>query len=151
MIIVLLLFQSIGDIELIFAKESVLGLDTGILKNKGEYEPSLTDINGLNLFSDDMKEKLQNEEIAKTHYNQNIKKELFTSDFSTSNDLEEADYLFQEVIFYYPKDIVKHFQYSFIYTIFIVTILLSVFVYKITKRIYLKKELANENNDYIDE
>lgn len=67
-------------------EEDTLDLNTEEVKNKKEDYSSLTDINGLNIFTNDMGSLLKEKEESKSLENIKTKEVLFTNDFQTKSE-----------------------------------------------------------------
>ena len=103
--------------------ESTLDLNTDGLKNKKEDYSSLTDINGINIFTDEA-----NKAIDEKNINDNLFKEpvVFNKIFTNQQT-----------------------KISFVWIIVCLTVVLGICVFIFTRRFYKRKgELENEDNSY---
>ena len=112
--------------------ESTLDLNTDGLKNKKEDYSSLTDINGINIFTDEAKNK------------------LFTPNYQTKDDEKNInDNLFKEPVVFNKIFTNQQTKISFVWIIVCLTVVLGICVFIFTRRFYKRKgELENEDNSY---
>ena len=66
--------------------ESTLDLNTDGLKNKKEDYSSLTDINGINIFTDEAKKVIDEKNINEKEKWNEAKNKLFTPNYQTKDD-----------------------------------------------------------------
>lgn len=141
--IFLLVFMCTITLCPVYANESDLPLDTDDLKNKEDDYSSLTDINGLNLFTNEMQEtisKEENKQLQETKKNMNA---LFTNQQQDVN--EQTISLFASPIFFDKTTQGSDVEFSLNSFIFICTFLLGCSVFLTTRRYYKRKgEDSNE-------
>ena len=79
--------------------ESTLDLNTDGLKNKKEDYSSLTDINGINIFTDEAKKAIDEKNINEKEKWDEAKNKLFTPNYQTKDDEKNInDNLFKEPV-----------------------------------------------------
>lgn len=131
--------------------EDTLDLNTEDVKNKKENYSSLTDINGLNIFTNDMNSLLeQKEEIASSEISM-VKSTIFTEKFQKKTNQETSkNSLFKEKVVFDKIAINESTNISIIPFVVIGTFLAGAATFIITLKYYNGREKVNsENNDYI--
>lgn len=140
--VILVVMFFLGSYHPIQGEEENLILDTEELKNKNESSPSLTDINGINLFTTQAQELLASE--AKQHellYKQN-REGLFTNQVSNlaTEKNERVEQLFLEPISYEKVVAQDTASIAVEPLVFIGMVVLGVSAFFVTRRYYKKKE-----------
>lgn len=131
--------------------EDTLDLNTEDAKNKKENYSSLTDINGLNIFTNDMNSLLeQKEEIASSEISM-VKSTIFTEKFQKKTNQETSkNSLFKEKVVFDKIAINESTNISIIPFVVIGTFLAGAATFILTLKYYNGREKVNsENNDYI--
>ena len=143
--ILILVFMCMIALCPVYADESDLPLNTDDLKNKKDDYSSLTDINGLNLFTNEMQEAISKEEskqLQETEKNLNI---LFTNQKEDVN--EQTISLFTSPIAFDKTTQGSSLVFPLNSFIFVCTVLLGCSVFLITRQYYKRKgEDMNEVN-----
>lgn len=131
--------------------ENSLDLNTDDLKNKKEDYSSLTDINGINIFTDEAKKAIDEKNINKKEKWDETKNKLFTSNNQTKkNEKNISDNLFNEPVVFNKTFTKQQTKISFVWIVVCLTIGLGICVFVFTRRFYKRKEeLENEDNSYI--
>ena len=130
--------------------ESTLDLNTDGLKNKKEDYSSLTDINGINIFTDEAKKVIDEKNINEKEKWNEAKNKLFTPNYQTKDDEKNInDNLFKEPVVFNKKFTKQQTKISFVWIIVCLTVVLGICVVVFTRRFYKRKEeLENEDNSY---
>lgn len=130
--------------------DNTLDLNTEELKNKKEDYSSLTDINGIAVFTNDMKDVINKQNFAEEQKNDEIKNTLFTDEFS--NDSQDGtiltSHLFSQPVSFDKQQIQSSSQDLIIPFVIGSAIVLGVIVFIITKRKYSRKEQNDNEVDY---
>lgn len=150
--LILLLLYSF-KINEVYASEDALNLNTEELKNKKDDYSSLTDINGLNIFTNDMNDLLKQKEEAKSLESKQMQELLFTSDFQINEEQESfKNSLFKKTVFFDKTASDESTRFSITPLLVIATLLFSVSAFILTQKYYNRRERVNsEDNDYIYE
>lgn len=130
--------------------ESTLDLNTDGLKNKKEDYSSLTDINGINIFTDEAKKVIDEKNINEKEKWNEAKNKLFTPNYQTKDDEKNInDNLFKEPVVFNKIFTKQQTKISFVWIIVCLTVVLGICVVVFTRRFYKRKEeLENEDNSY---
>ncbi|MFR8064390.1 hypothetical protein [Thomasclavelia spiroformis] len=130
--------------------ESTLDLNTGGLKNKKEDYSSLTDINGINIFTDEANKAIDEKNINEKEKWDEAKNKLFTPNYQTKDDEKNInDNLFKEPVVFNKIFTNQQTKISFVWIIVCLTVVLGICVFIFTRRFYKRKgELENEDNSY---
>lgn len=130
--------------------ESTLDLNTDGLKNKKEDYSSLTDINGINIFTDEAKKVIDEKNINEKEKWNEAKNKLFTPNYQTKDDEKNInDNLFKEPVVFNKIFTNQQTKISFVWIIVCLTVVLGICVVVFTRRFYKRKEeLENEDNSY---
>lgn len=123
-----------------------LDLDTEELKNKNENYSSLTDINGMNLFTSDLQKILENKKQEEA--SSNYMKKLFINESSRKDHVDEKENLFKQPVSFDNTTDVDQYQVTLELVIAIFTIIGAVIVFIVTRKKYRRK--INETNNYFD-
>lgn len=123
-----------------------LDLDTEELKNKNENYSSLTDINGMNLFTSDLQKILENKKQEEA--SSNSMKKLFINESSRKDHVDEKENLFKQPVSFDNTTDVDQYQVTLELVIAIFTIIGAVIVFIVTRKKYRRK--INETNNYFD-
>lgn len=131
--------------------EDTLDLNTEEVKNKKENYSSLTDINGLNIFTDDMESLLNQKEESRSLENTRTKEILFISDFQIKSKQKSSESsLFNKTVVFDKTATNEKTSYSIIPILIIGTLLFSIAVFILTRKYYNRRERKqSENNNYI--
>lgn len=125
-----------------------LDLDTEELKNKNENYSSLTDINGMNLFTSDLQKILENKKQQQEKASINSMKKLFINESSRKDHVDEKENLFKQPVSFDNTTNVDQYQVALELVIAIFTIIGAVIVFIVTRKKYRRK--INETNNYFD-
>ena len=130
--------------------ESTLDLNTDGLKNKKEDYSSLTDINGINIFTDEANKAIDEKNINEKEKWDEAKNKLFTPNYQTKDDEKNInDNLFKEPVVFNKIFTNQQTKISFVWIIVCLTVVLGICVFIFTRRFYKRKgELENEDNSY---
>lgn len=130
--------------------ENSLDLNTDDLKNKKEDYSSLTDINGINIFTDEAKKTIDEKNINEKEKWDETKNKLFTPNNQTKkNEKNINDNLFKEPVVFNKTFTNQQTKISFVWIIVCLTVVLGICVFVFTRRFYKRKgELENEDNSY---
>lgn len=130
--------------------ESTLDLNTDGLKNKKEDYSSLTDINGINIFTDEANKAIDEKNINEKEKWDEAKNKLFTPNYQTKDDEKNInDNLFKEPVVFNKIFTNQQTKISFVWIIVCLTVVLGICVVVFTRRFYKRKEeLENEDNSY---
>ena len=130
--------------------ESTLDLNTDGLKNKKEDYSSLTDINGINIFTDEAKKAIDEKNINEKEKWDEAKNKLFTPNYQTKDDEKNInDNLFKEPVVFNKIFTNQQTKISFVWIIVCLAVVLGICVFIFTRRFYKRKgELENEDNSY---
>ena len=130
--------------------ESTLDLNTDGLKNKKEDYSSLTDINGINIFTDEANKAIDEKNINEKEKWDEAKNKLFTPNYQTKDDEKNInDNLFKEPVVFNKIFTNQQTKISFVWIIVCLTVVLGICVFIFTRRFYKRKgELENEDSSY---
>ncbi len=100
--------------------ESTLDLNTDGLKNKKEDYSSLTDINGINIFTDEAKKAIDEKNINEKEKWDEAKNKLFTPNYQTKDDEKNInDNLFKEPVVFNKIFTNQQTKISFVWIIYL--------------------------------
>lgn len=120
--------------------ESTLDLNTDGLKNKKEDYSSLTDINGINIFTDEAKKAIDEKNINEKEKWDEAKNKLFTPNYQTKDDEKNInDNLFKEPVVFNKIFTNQQTKISFVWIIVCLTVVLGICVFIFTRRFYKRK------------
>lgn len=128
---------------------STLDLDTESLKNKQKDYSSLTDINGIDLFTDKVQEKVEKVYKEEKEIFNEAKNNLFTNN-SVTDLKDNTDNLFQEPVSFNRISNVKNNDNYLIPITIAVTIIIGIIVLIITREFYNRKEKNISEINYND-
>lgn len=128
---------------------STLDLDTESLKNKQKDYSSLTDINGIDLFTDKIQEKVEKVYKEEKEIFNEAKNNLFTNN-SVTDLKDNTDNLFQEPVSFNRISNVKSNDNYLIPITIAVTIIIGIIVLIITREFYNRKEKNISEINYND-
>lgn len=139
--ILICLLLSVGLGSRLRAEDDGLDLNTDGLGNKGDTSSSLTDINGFNLFTDDVQEVVKVEKQKKEEEYKKTESILFTGQNAVSLKNEALkNELFKQPVFYNSVKESDRFSLPIEPVIFIFTIAGGVFVFFGTLKYYKREE-----------
>ena len=132
-------------------EEDTLDLNTEEVKNKKEDYSSLTDINGLNIFTNDMGSLLKEKEESKSLENIKTKEVLFTNDFQTKSEKKSSkNTLFNKIVVFDKTATNEKTSFSITPLLIIGTVLFSIVAFALTRKYYSRREsIQSEDNNYI--
>ena len=132
-------------------EEDTLDLNTEEVKNKKEDYSSLTDINGLNIFTIDMGSLLKEKEESKSLENIKTKEVLFTNDFQTKSEKKSSkNSLFNKIVVFDKTATNEKTSFSITPLLIIGTVLFSIVAFALTRKYYSRREsIQSEDNNYI--
>lgn len=132
-------------------EEDTLDLNTEEVKNKKEDYSSLTDINGLNIFTNDMDSLLKEKEESKSLENIKTKEVLFTNDFQTKSEKKSSkNSLFNKIVVFDKTATNEKTSFSITPLLIIGTVLFSIVAFALTRKYYSRREsIQSEDNNYI--
>ena len=114
--------------------ESTLDLNTDGLKNKKEDYSSLTDINGINIFTDEAKKAIDEKNINEKEKWDGAKNKLFTPNYQTKDDEKNInDNLFKEPVVFNKIFTNQQTKISFVWIIVCLTVVLGICVFIFTR------------------
>ena len=120
--------------------ESTLDLNTDGLKNKKEDYSSLTDINGINIFTDEANKAIDEKNINEKEKWDEAKNKLFTPNYQTKDDEKNInDNLFKEPVVFNKIFTNQQTKISFVWIIVCLTVVLGICVFIFTRRFYKRK------------
>ncbi|MFQ8704893.1 MAG: hypothetical protein ACLR9T_02430 [Thomasclavelia sp.] len=125
--------------------EENLELNTDELKNKNDNYSSLTDINGLNLFTDDTQKIFKEKKKYEDEMYFNTKKSLFTNKIIEKNKEDQKEKLFKQPISFDKTVKDEKYDLPIEIIVVIVTFITAIVVFLITRKKYQGREI-NENN-----
>lgn len=131
--------------------EDTLDLNTEEVKNKKEDYSSLTDINGLNIFTDDTGVLLKQKEESKSLENAKIEEVLFTNNFQKKSEQKSSkNSLFKEIVVFDKTATNEKSNFPITLLLGIGTALFGIVAFILTRKYYRKRErMQSENNYYI--
>lgn len=132
-------------------EEDTLDLNTEEVKNKKEDYSSLTDINGLNIFTNDMGSLLKEKEESKSLENIKTKEVLFTNDFQTKSEKKSSkNSLFNKIVVFDKTATNEKTSFSITPLLILGTVLFSIVAFALTRKYYRRREsIQSEDNNYI--
>lgn len=132
-------------------EEDTLDLNTEEVKNKKEDYSSLTDINGLNIFTNDMGSLLKEKEKSKSLENIKTKEVLFTNDFQTKSEKKSSkNSLFNKIVVFDKTATNEKTSFSITPLLILGTVLFSIVAFALTRKYYRRREsIQSEDNNYI--
>ena len=120
--------------------ESTLDLNTDGLKNKKEDYSSLTDINGINIFTDEANKAIDEKNINEKEKWDEAKNKLFTPNYQTKDDEKNInDNLFKEPVVFNKIFTNQQTKISFVWIIVCLTVVLGICVFIFKRRFYKRK------------
>lgn len=125
--------------------EENLELNTDELKNKNDNYSSLTDINGLNLFTDDTQKIFKEKKKYEDEMYFSTKKRLFTNKISEKNNEDQKEKLFKQPVSFDKTVKDEEYDLPIEIIVVIVTFITAIVVFLITRKKYQGREI-NENN-----
>ncbi len=140
-LIIVLLCMFMNNNYLAYATDEELDLNTEVLKNRQENYSSLTDINGINLFTDKMMEKVNAENIEKEKQELKYRQLLFYEmNEKRQESKKDIELLFNEPVSFNNKiETIKKKNIYIEVLLVVMTVIGSVFVVFGVKKTYKSK------------
>lgn len=133
----------------VYATEAELNLKTEVLKNRQKDYSSLTDINGMNLFTDDVMKLIEKENKEKVEQKQKNKDKLFVGkvDNSKSEKIDTKLLFNNPVVFNKSMDSTEG-RYLIEPLIIAITAIGTIGVFILTRRSYKKRGREENESDF---
>lgn len=149
-------FVCFFNMNYLFAKDGnddgTLELNTEDVKNKQEDYSSLTDLNGLNLFTNDLKTILELEDKSIDNEEKKEKNNLFIKlNNKNESNQDEKDMIFKNPVSFDKTNLSTQTEISLAPFFAMFTIILGMVVFVLTRKKYKNKEseeVENNNNFY---